>query len=162
MCPCGGNIFSLSVQVCVRLWRSTRLPLISSAEMEIQCSLSAPTVKQIIHWCSGTSRNQGTQRSHWLDIFTLRVPHMRVHANNILQWRMISVEVEPRMVLCLLETCLCQKTATSYQHSQMTSLPVPAQTPRSEAKSSVSPPGSALTVTMIRLPQTSSFVLDHR
>ena len=43
--PCGGNIFSLSVQVYVRLWRSTRLPLISSAEMEIQCSLSAPTAR---------------------------------------------------------------------------------------------------------------------
>ena len=37
-----------------------------------------------------------------------RVPHMRVHTKNILQWRVISVEVEPRMALCLLETCLRQ------------------------------------------------------
>ncbi|XP_062325499.1 uncharacterized protein LOC134026627 [Osmerus eperlanus] len=41
--------------------------------------------------------------------------------------------------------------ATSYQYSQMTSLPVHAPTPQSDAKSSVDPQVSALMVTMIRL-----------
>ncbi|XP_062325500.1 uncharacterized protein LOC134026628 [Osmerus eperlanus] len=41
--------------------------------------------------------------------------------------------------------------STSFQYSQITSLPVPAPTPGSDAKSSVGPPGSALMVTMIRL-----------
>ncbi|XP_046901774.1 uncharacterized protein LOC124484739 [Hypomesus transpacificus] len=41
--------------------------------------------------------------------------------------------------------------ATSYQHIRITSLPVPAQTPGSDAKSSVGLQGSALIVTMIRL-----------
>ncbi|XP_062324697.1 uncharacterized protein LOC134026196 isoform X2 [Osmerus eperlanus] len=41
--------------------------------------------------------------------------------------------------------------ATSYQYSGMTSLPVPAPTPVSDAKSSFGPPGSAVMVTMIRL-----------